>query len=137
MNISSGRVEYNRLWLALFLVSAIVVGFAHSARAQSPELAMRDFASGQIKKGVRSIGFGGDGATWGNYGLVYRAHDTAVVDAGATGYTNGNVFQFTAVGLTTPDLWHGLAIYVLGLAQTGTNIRLALADPALGTGHFA
>src|SRR5579862_3282204 len=96
----------------------------------SPELSMREFASGQIKKGVRSIGFGGDGATWGNYGLVYRAHDTAVLDAGATGYTNGNIFQFTAVGLTTPDLWHGLAIYVLGLAQTGTNIRVALADPA-------
>ena len=118
-------------WIVLFVVMS-----ARVASAQSPELSMREFASGQIKKGVRSIGFGGDGATWGNYGLVYRAHDTAVLDVGATGYTNGNIFQFTAVGLTTPDLWHGLAIYVLGLAQTGTNIHLALADPALGAGHF-
>ncbi|HEX4460329.1 MAG TPA: hypothetical protein VIA18_20265, partial [Polyangia bacterium] len=115
-------------WIVL-----VVMMSARVAAAQSPELSMREFASGQIKKGVRTIGFGGDGATWGNYGLVYRAHDTAVLDAGATGYTNGNIFQFTAVGLTTPDLWRGLAIYVLGLAQTANNIHLALGDPALGT----
>src|ERR1700722_7922066 len=110
MNISSGRVEYNRLWLALFLVSAIVVGFAHSARAQSPELAMRDFASNQIKKGVRSIGFGGDGATWGNYGLVWKDAGTALVDYGNTEFDNGNDFHFSAVGLTSPSLWGGAAL---------------------------
>ena len=48
---------------------------------------MRDFSSGQIKKGVRSIGFGGDGATWGNYGLVWRDAGTALVDYGDTSYT--------------------------------------------------
>ena len=105
---------------------------ARLAAAQSPELSMREFASGQIKKGVRSIGFGGDGATWGNYGLVYREHDTAVVDAGVTAFTNGNLFEFTAVGVTSPSLWHGLAIYVLGLAQTATNIQVGLRDLAIG-----
>jgi hypothetical protein len=114
-------------WLVVVLLMS-----ARVASAQSPELSMREFASGQIKKGVRSIGFGGDGATWGNYGLVYREHDTAVLDAGATGYTNGNVFEFTAVGITSPPLWHGLAIYALGLAQTATNIRLNLRDPTFG-----
>src|ERR1700745_3505697 len=59
----------------------------------APELAMRDFATGQVKKGVRSIGFGGDGATWGNYGLVWRDASTALLDGGATLYTNGNVFS--------------------------------------------
>jgi len=102
------------------------------ARAQSPELAMREFASGQIKKGVRSIGFGGDGATWGNYGLVYREADTALADVGVTDYTNGNQFTFTAVGATTPQLWHGLSIYVIALGQHAENIHLLLSSPALG-----
>src|ERR1700739_1083236 len=80
--------------------------------AQSPELSMREFSSSQIKKGVRSIGFGGGGATWGNYGLVWLDANTVLVDYGDTHYTNGNDFQFAAVGLTTPPLWHRLAIYV-------------------------
>ena len=55
-----------------FLRTAILLPFllASHASAQSPELSLREFASGQVKKGVRSIGFGGDGATWGNYSLV-------------------------------------------------------------------
>ena len=110
---------------------------ARLAFAQSPELSMREFASGQVKKGVRSIGFGGDGATWGNYGLVYREHDTAVLDVAATGYTNGNVFGFTAVGITTPQLWHGLAIYVLAMGQNATGIHLSLHDDALGPNALA
>ena len=93
---------------------------------------MREFASGQIKKGVRSIGFGGDGATWGNYGLVYREAGTALADVGITGYTNGNQFTFTAVGATTPPLWHGLAIYVIALSQHAEDLRLLLSSPALG-----
>jgi hypothetical protein len=109
------------------LIFACVVCSARVVSAQSPELSLREFASGQIKKGVRSVGFGGDGATWGNYGLVYEGHDTALIDAGITGYTNGNIFTFTAVGITTPQLWHGLALYVLGLAQTTT-----LRDPTFG-----
>ena len=95
-------------------IVVLVLLSGRAASAQSPEVSLREFASGQIKKGVRSIGFGGDGATWGNYGLVYREHDTAVVDAGVTAFTNGNTFAFTAVGVTSPPLWRGLAIYVLG-----------------------
>ncbi len=102
------------------------------ARAQSPELSMREFASGQIKKGVRSIGFGGDGATWGNYGLVYRDAGTALGDFGITGYTNANDFTFTAVGATTPPLWHGLAVYIIALSQHAEDIHLSLSSPGLG-----
>ena len=107
------------------------------ARAQSPELSMREFASGQIKKGVRSIGFGGDGATWGNYGLVYRDAATALADVGVTDYTNGNLFTFTAVGATTPPLWHGLAIYLIALSQHAEDVRLSLSSPGLGPGPRA
>lgn len=103
-----------------------------AARAQSPELSLREFASGQIKKGVRSIGFGGDGATWGNYGLVYRDAGTALADFGITEYTNGNAFTFTAVGATTPPLVHGLAIYIIALSQHAEDIRLSLSAPGLG-----
>lgn len=87
------------------------------ALAQSPEILLREFASGQIKKGVRSIGMGGDGATWGNYSLVWRDSATAIADAGATGYGNGNNFSFTAVGVTTPVLWHGMVVYLIALSQ--------------------
>jgi hypothetical protein len=117
----------------LFVSSVLVIlGAAAVARAQSPELSMREFASGQIKKGVRSIGFGGDGATWGNYGLVYRDADTALADLGVTDYTNGNLFTFTAVGVTTPPLWHGLAIYLIALSQHAEDIHLSLSSPGLG-----
>src|ERR1700756_4001686 len=80
----------------------VVVLAATPAHAQSPELSLRELASGQIKKGVRSIGFGGDGATWGNYALVYRDANGALVDYGLTQYSNGNQFTFTAVGATSP-----------------------------------
>ncbi len=109
-----------------------IVAISNVSRAQSPELSMREFASGQIKKGVRSIGFGGDGATWGNYGLVYRDADTALADLGVTDYTNGNLFTFTAVGVTTPPLWHGLAIYLIALSQHAEDIHLSLSSPGLG-----
>jgi hypothetical protein len=114
------------------LVGALTASTA--AHAQSPELSMREFASGQIKKGVRAIGFGGDGATWGNYGLVYRDAGTALADVGITDYTNGNEFTFTAVGATTPPLWHGLAVYLIALSQHAENIRLSLSSPGLGAG---
>lgn len=117
---------------ALALALLLLVGLSSIARAQSPELAMREFASGQIKKGVRSIGFGGDGATWGNYGLVYRDAETALADVGVTDYTNGNLFTFTAVGVTTPPLWHGLAIYLIALSQHAEDVRLSLSSPGLG-----
>ena len=120
MSISSSRDKRSRPWLALFLVVAFGCGFAHSTRAQSPELAMRDFSSGQIKKGVRSIGFGGDGATWGNYGLVWQDANTAVLDYGNTRFSNGNDFNFQAVGATSPSLWHDLAIYAIAMQQGTT-----------------
>jgi len=97
-----------------------------SARDQSPELAMRDFASGQIKKGVRSIGFGGDGATWGNYGLVWKDAGTALIDYGDTSYSNGNDFHFLAAGATTPPLWHGLAIYLIAMNEATGTLHLRL-----------
>jgi len=114
--------------LALFALVAV----ARAASAQSPELSLREFASGQIKKGVRSIGFGGDGATWGNYALVYRDAGGALVDGGLTAYSNGNSFTFTAVGATTPALWRGLAVYVIALSQHAEGIHLSLASPGLG-----
>jgi len=101
---------------------------------QSPELAMRNFASVQIKKGVRAIGMGGNGATWGNYSLIYRDTSTALVDAGITTYTNNNAFSFTAVGVTTTDLWHGLAIYAIAQSQYAGNISTSLSSPGLGSG---
>jgi hypothetical protein len=98
----------------------------------SPELAMRDFSSGQIKKGVRSIGFGGDGATWGNYGLVGRDAGTALLDYGDTSYTNGNDFHFVAAGATSPSLWQGLAIYLIAMTETTNNVQFKLKSPGLG-----
>src|SRR5581483_1084815 len=117
----SGR-RHGRVWLACLAAVAVVAGFAQGARAQSPELSMRDFSSGQIKKGVRSIGFGGDGATWGNYGLVWKDADSALVDYGNTRFTNGNDFQFAAMGATTPALWHGMSIYMIGMDQRSNTI---------------
>ena len=102
------------------------------ARAQSPELAMREFSSGQIKKGVRSIGFGGDGATWGNYGLVWLDAGTALFDVADTHYTNGNDFHFEAVGVTSPSLWHHLAIYAIAMFQDTNNVQFNARSPGLG-----
>jgi hypothetical protein len=93
---------------------------------------MREFSSGQIKKGVRSIGFGGDGATWGNYALVWKDADTALVDYGDTHYTNGNDFHFAAVGLTSPSLWHNLAIYVIAMFQDTNDVHFNTKSPGLG-----
>ncbi len=96
---------------------------------------MRDFSSGQIKKGVRSIGFGGDGATWGNYALVWKDTSTALVDYGSTQYGNGNAFHFAAAGLTSPALWHGLAVYVVALAQGTNQVQFDMkSSPVVGSG---
>jgi hypothetical protein len=113
-------------------VAALLLSLHATARAQSPELALREFASGQIKKGVRSIGFGGDGATWGNYSLVWRDAGTALVDAGVSAYTNGNLFSFTAVGFTSPALWRGLTLYAIALSQSANTIHLQVSSPGLG-----
>ncbi len=114
----------SRLSRLSFTAPFVILAAASSLKAQSPEISMRDFSSGQIKKGVRSIGFGGDGATWGNYSLVYKDTTTALADFGDTQYDNGNAFHFAAVGVTTPALWHGLAVYVVALAQGTNQVRL-------------
>jgi hypothetical protein len=116
-------------WMGLGFV------FSGTSFAQaSPELAMREFASGQVKKGVRSIGFGGDGATWGNYALVWKDAGGALVDYADTRFTNRNDFHFSAVGITSPSLWHDLAIYVIALDE-GTNVvHFTLKAPGIGPG---
>ena len=107
---------------------------SHSSYGQSPEISLRELASGQIKKGVRTLGMGGDGATWGNYSMVWRDTGTALLDAGVTAYPNNNAFSFTAVGITTPAIWHGLAIYAMALSQNAMNIKTSLKSPGLGSG---
>ena len=111
--------------------------FAVSCHADSPELAMREFASGQIKKGVRSIGFGGDGATWGNYALVWKDQGTVLGDYGDTGYSNGNQFHFAALGGTTPLLWHDLAVYVILLRQDSGHVDFLTTSPGWQTARTA
>ena len=113
--------------LCLFLIPKDCFG-------QSPEFSLREFASGQIKKGVRSIGMGGDGATWGNYSLIWKDTGTAIIDGGTSHYSNDNNFSFTAVGFTTPSLWHGLAIYAIALSQYSSNVAISLKSPGLGIG---
>jgi hypothetical protein len=128
--IASGFQHSQKLAMVLAMASMWV--FPGWARAQSPELSMREFSSGQIKKGVRSIGFGGDGATWGNYALVWKDADTVLADYGDTHYTNGNDFHFSAIGATTPALWHGLAIYAIGMLQNTNDVRFNARSPGLG-----
>lgn len=122
-------MSFRRL-TALCTTAFLMLNPAHAA---SPELAMRDFSSGQIKKGVRSIGFGGDGATWGNYGLVWKDAGGALVDYGDTRYSNGNDFHFSAAGATTPLLWHDLAIYVIDMSQGTNEIHFNAKSPGLGS----
>ena len=99
-----------------------VLALAPRANA-GPETALREFASGQIKKGVRSIGMGGDGATFGNYSLVYRDAGSAIADYGLVHFADtGNDFTFTAVGFTTPTFWDDAALYVIAMSQHATNV---------------
>ncbi len=103
------------------LVALIVSSRAHAG----PEIALREFAGGQVKKGVVTIGMGGDGATTGNYGLVYRDAGTAIVDVGAVRYRDsGDLFTFSAVGFTTPTFWDDAALYVIALSQHADNVRV-------------
>ena len=89
-----------------------------------PEISLREFASGQIKKGVRSIGMGGDGATFGNYALIYRDAGTAVLDYGLVHFGDtGNQFTFTAVGFTSPTFWDDAALYVIAMSQHADDIH--------------
>jgi hypothetical protein len=92
---------------------------------------MREFAGGQIKKGVRTIGMGGDGATTGNYALVYQDHGGALFDEGIVRFSDtGNLFTFSAVGFTTPSFWEDAAFYVIAVGQHATGIRVWDFTPA-------
>jgi hypothetical protein len=130
---TAGRLRWA---ICLWLAVAVSTAFAtlDTARAQSPELAMRDFSSVQIKKGSRVVGFGGDGATWGNYSLVWNDANTTLVDYADTHFTNGNDFHFEAAGGTTPPLWHQLAIYVIAMSQETNNVKFNASAPGLGSG---
>jgi hypothetical protein len=119
------------------ILSAVLITlstYSERASAQSPELAMRDLSSGQIKKGSRSIGFGGDGATWGNYALVWKDADTALADYSVTQYSNGNDFRFSAVGINTPKLWHDLVLYAIVMSQDTNDVKFNAKSPGLGPG---
>jgi hypothetical protein len=129
MNHEDEETKTVRREVILILV-ILFLGFA--GYSQSPEFSLREFASGQIKKGVRSIGQGGDGATWGNYSLVWRDSSTALLDFGTNRYTNGNKFSFTAVGATMPPLKNGITFYAIAISQYATNIATSLKLPGLG-----
>jgi hypothetical protein len=106
------------------LLSLACVAFAGEAQA-GPETSLREFAGGQVKKGVRTIGMGGDGATTGNYALVYKDAGGALFDEGVVRFQDtGNFFTFSAVGFTTPTFWDDAAFYVIALGQRGTGIHV-------------
>ncbi|OIQ93652.1 hypothetical protein GALL_244110 [mine drainage metagenome] len=121
----------NFIRFSFFCFCVVLIPFL--SYSQNPEFSLREFASSQIKKGVRSIGMGGDGATWGNYSLVWRDSATALIDAGLTSYSNNNKFSFTAVAAATPSIWHGLTVYAIALSQYAANISTLLKSPGFGT----
>jgi hypothetical protein len=103
------------------LALATVTGRASAG----PETALREFAGGQVKKGVRTIGMGGDGATTGNYALVYHDAGGAIFDQGFVRFQDtGNLFTFSAVGFTTPHFWDDAAFYVIALGQQGNGVKV-------------
>jgi hypothetical protein len=104
---------------------ALVVSFVAARAHAGPELALREFAGGQVKKGVRTIGMGGDGATTGNYALVYKDAGGALFDEGIVRFGDtGNLFTFSAVGFTTPTFWDDAAFYVIALGQTANGVHV-------------
>jgi hypothetical protein len=95
-----------------------------------PETALREFAGGQVKKGVRTIGMGGDGATTGNYALVYKDASSAIVDEGVVTFGDtGNLMTFSAVGFTTPTFWNDAAFYIIALTQRATDVSVWSMTP--------
>jgi hypothetical protein len=118
-----------------FVHAALAVALAAGVAHAGPEVAMREFASSQIKKGVRTLGLGGDGATTGNYALNWRDASTALVDYGGTFFRDtGNDFHFVAVGYTTPRFWKDAALYIIGMAEWASNLKLHLKSPAFPQG---
>jgi hypothetical protein len=112
---------------ALALATPLALGVALASRAAfaGPETSLREFAGGQVKKGVRTIGMGGDGATTGNYALVYKDAGGAIFDEGLLRFGDtGNFFSFSAVGFTTPTFWDDAAFYVIALSQHAPDTRV-------------
>ena len=118
--------------LLLSLASTTHSGVAHAG----PETSLREFGSSQVKKGVRSLGMGGNGATFGNYSIGYRDASSAIADYGVTHFTDtGNDVHFVAVGVTTPKFWDGTAaIAIIALAEWGTGLKMHLKSPAFAKG---
>src|ERR1019366_8351826 len=128
--------------MRVFAVMVAILCATTSAWA-GPETALREFAGGQVKKGVRTIGMGGDGATTGNYALVYQDAGGALLDQGLVRFRDtGNFFSFTGVGITTPTFWDDAAFYVIALVQTATGVHVwdytapAVSRPP-SVGHLA
>ncbi len=118
-------------WLSVGMsLATLTLG---STAFAGPETALREFAGGQIKKGVRTIGMGGDGATTGNYATVYKDAGGAIFDQGIVRFGDtGNLFTFSAVGFTTPTFWDDAAFYVIALGQNATGIRVwSLTAPSV------
>jgi len=113
---------------ACFVVAwsaGLAISLAAATANAGPETALREFAGGQVKKGVRTIGMGGDGATTGNYALVYKDAGGALFDQGFVRFQDtGNLFTFSAVGFTTPRFWDDAAFYVIALGQQGNGVRV-------------
>lgn len=109
-------------WSCTLLLASLLAARPASA---GPETALREFAGGQVKKGVRTIGMGGDGATTGNYALVYRDAGSAIFDEGVVRFRDtANLFTFSGVGFTTPTFWDDAAFYVVALGQQGTGVHV-------------
>jgi hypothetical protein len=127
--------------LAFYLAMAIAT-FTPRSSSAGPEIGLRELGTSQIKKGVRAIGMGGDGATQGNYGLIGREASTAVLDYGLVHFTDtGNSMTFAAAGFTSPPIWHDAAIFVLAAAQRGADLHVwtrtspsASKPPSTGSG---
>ncbi len=114
-----------------FTAACLLVGLVARSAVAGPETALREFAGGQVKKGVRTIGMGGDGATTGNYALVYKDAGGAIFDEGIVHFLDtGNTFTFSAVGFTTPTFWKDAAFYVIALGQIANNARVWDYTPA-------
>jgi hypothetical protein len=122
-----------RFLLRFFSVLGLIFLLSDTVFGQAPQILLREFASSQIKKGVRSIGMGGNGATWGNYSLTWRDSSTILLNIANTAYQNSNQFSFTGVGATSPHLWKGWVVYAIALSQYGANINFMAKSPALGS----
>lgn len=110
--------------LVLMLLALGVPAYA------GPETALREFSSSQIKKGVRALGMGGNGATIGNYSLVYRDAGGAIADYGFTHFSDtGNDLHFVAAGFTTPSFWGDSAFYLVAMSSWGSDLRMHLRSP--------